>query len=279
MEVPNSSFNTNSPLRESISSIVMKGYAILKIPVHVQTAMWKVLDSIDSVSPDLRRDFSFPEVTDGFLSVGGEYAKYTSSIDLCDRFCFWHKNREMHQGKEFANDEIYRAIKTCEMEMHAMAQQLISELWDFFNSPDPVNIRDSSYLQLCMYASQYHANDRGYLQDRHEDGHLITLIKPTRDGLVIFPGGPEDCEVPVFLRDDELLVITGSLLTAMSDGRIPPMYHAVKNPFVQMERKSVVYFAIPDLSQTYTTLLAKNPINVGELADESHRAFGNTALI
>lgn len=163
--------------------------------------------------------------------------------------------------------------------MHSVAKELLAELWNFFDSPDRLNIENSSYLQICMYAGEHQVNDRDYLQDRHEDGHLITLIKPTRDGLVIFPDGPEGREVPVFLRDDELLVITGSLLTAISDGRIPPMYHAVKNPFVRMQRKSVVYFAIPDLSKTYTTLLARGKINIAKLADESHRAFGNSALI
>jgi hypothetical protein len=58
-----------------------------------------------------------------------------------------------------------------------------------------------------MYERKYQEDDRTYLQDRHEDGHLITLIKPTRDGPVIFLN---DREVPVHLADDEVIVITGS---------------------------------------------------------------------
>jgi hypothetical protein len=279
MEILNPYSYKVSPLRESVASIVMKGYAVIKIPIGTQAAMWHALDGINSVLPELREEFSFPDLTDGFLAIGGEHAKYTTHVDLCDRFCYWHKHRANHRQKKFAEEKIYSAIVTCEFEMHAMAQKMIAGLWDFFNGAGQVDIRDSSYLQLCMYANEHRVSDRRYLQDRHEDGHLITLIKPTRDGLVIFPDGPDAREVPVFLHDDELLVISGSLLTALSDGRIPPMYHAVKNPFVHMERKSLVYFAIPELSQAYTTLLARNRINVAELANESHRAFGNTALI
>lgn len=117
------------------------------------------------------------------------------------------------------------------------------------------------------------------LQDSHEDGHLITLIKPDREGLVIFPDGPNHPEVPVQLRDNELIAISGSLLTALSDGRIPPMYHAVRNPRMRMKRKSIVYFAIPDLSPGYTTLLAGKKINIARMADESHQEFGNVSLI
>ncbi|CKR81197.1 Uncharacterised protein [Mycobacterium tuberculosis] len=129
---------------------------------------------------------------------------------------------------------------------------------------------------MCLYESSYHEDGRTYLQDRHEDGHLITLIKPTRDGLVIFLN---DREVSVHLADDEVIVITGSLLTMLSDGRIPTMYHAVRKPKMELARSSLVYFAIPDLRHSYTTLLGKDRINIAEFADESHRAFGNTPLI
>lgn len=279
MRILNPNSYNSSELKEAAASIAMNGYAVIKIPVETQSTIWKALDGINSVSPDLRADFSFPEFTDGFLPIGGEHAKYTTNIDLCDRFCFWHKHRAKHQEKEFFKGSIYSAIAACEFEMHAIAQKLIAGLWEFFNNAEQLNIRESSYLQLCMYENKYRADDRRYLQDRHEDGHLLTLIKPTRDGLVIFPDGPDAPEIPVFLRDDELLVITGSLMTVLSDGRIPPMYHAVRNPSAQMERKSIVYFAIPDLLKKYTTLLSKNKIDIADLANESHQAFGNVALI
>jgi hypothetical protein len=257
----------------------MKGYAVTKMPKSAQTAIWTALDGIDAVSSELKRSFSFPNETDGFLPMGGEHAKYTTNLDLCDRFCYWYKNRHVHRGHEFTNEKLYAAIVACEKEMHAMAQQLISGIWNFFNGADEVRVRENSYLQLCVYANEHREDERSYLQDCHEDGHLITLIKPTRDGLVIFPAGPKNPEVSVFLRDDELLAITGSLLTAISEEKIPPMYHAVRNPFVRMMRKSIVYFAIPDLSQSYTTFFSRNEIDISKLADESHRAFGNSTLI
>lgn len=244
--------------------------------VVVQKVVWSALDEISRVPEDMRAGFCFPDRTDGFLPKGGERAKYTENVDLCDRFCYWHNHRALHAGHSFIDTPAYQNIVRSEAELSSLAQSFITGLWDFFRNEDHVTIRDSSYAQLCMYENSYQADDRTYLQDRHEDGHLITLIKPTRDGLVIFLN---DKEIPVHLADDEIIVITGSLLTMLSDGQIPTMYHAVRNPKMKLSRKSLVYFAIPDLRRSYTTLLGKNLINVAAFADESHRAFGNTPLI
>lgn len=262
--------------RDPIISLITQGYAVVKLPQAAQQAVWLALDGISQMDARHRRDFSFPAETDGFLPKGGEHAKYTNNVDLCDRFCFWHRRRADHAAHAFADTPLYGAIGSSEAHLWALAQELVSGLWRFFHSDDKVEIRDSSYVQLCMYENDYQISDRVYLQDRHEDGHLITLIKPTRDGLVIYP---DNVETPVRLADDEVIAITGSLITALSDGQILPMYHAVRNPMMALSRKSLVYFAIPDLHRPYTTLLAKKTVHIAAMADESHQAFGNTPLV
>ncbi|MCW2314400.1 2OG-Fe(II) oxygenase family protein [Rhodoferax antarcticus] len=267
---------TNHRLRDPVTALITKGFATLKLDNQAQASVWAALDSITHVPSHAKAQFCFPDRTEGFLSMGGEHAKYTDNVDLCDRFCFWHKHRAFHESYELSTTSFYSSVANSEALLWALAQELIDGLWSFFHNNDSIHVRNHSYVQLCAYENAYQVGDRKYMQDRHEDGHLVTLIKPTRDGLVIFPN---DVETPVHLADDEVLVITGSLLTALSDGQIPPMYHAVKNPKMAVSRKSLVYFAIPDLSQTYTTLLGKKPLNVAALANESHRAFGNTALV
>ena len=263
-------------LRDPVISLITQGFAVIKLPLATQSTVWSVMEGVAADAPEMAQNFSFPERTDGFLSKGGEHSKYTGKVDLCDRFCFWHKYREFHTSHVFAQTTAYRDISTCEMQLASLAQQLISELWAYFHSDEKIVIRNSSYVQVCIYEYFHQVDDRKYMQDRHEDGHLITLIKPTRDGLVIFPN---DIETPVHLADDEIIVISGSLLTLLSDGLIPPMYHAVLNPKMPLARKSLVYFAIPDLTQTYTSLLGKKSLSIADFADESHRAFGNTPLL
>lgn len=265
-----------SNLRDPVISLITQGFAVVKLPLLTQSNVWSAMERLAGASPEMKQNFSFPERTDGFLPKGGEYSKYTGKVDLCDRFCFWHRYRELHAPNIFSKTTAYRDVSSCEEQLASLAQQLISELWAFFHSDEQIVIRNNSYLQLCIYEEFHQLDDRNYMQDRHEDGHLITLIKPTRDGLVIFPN---DIETPVHLADDEIIIISGSLLTLLSDGQIPAMYHAVSNPKIPLARKSMVYFAIPDLSQTYTSLLSKKRLNVADFADESHRAFGNTSLL
>jgi isopenicillin N synthase-like dioxygenase len=141
-----------------------------------------------------------------------------------------------------------------------------------FNTVDSIAIRDSSYMQFCSYAPRFRRIDREYLQDRHEDGNLITLVKASSEGLILFPDGlPQK----VSTVDDEIVVFTGSLLSILSDGRIPTMDHAVVNPTANTGRSSLVYFALPDLQRTYTSFVCGNGINLETTANELHRGFGN----
>ncbi|HEV2612733.1 MAG TPA: 2OG-Fe(II) oxygenase family protein [Noviherbaspirillum sp.] len=115
-------------------------------------------------------------------------------------------------------------------------------------------------------------SDREYLQDKHEDGHLITFVKASRDGLVIFPRGVRQ---EVRLADDEMIVFTGSLLTTLSDGKIPYMEHAVLNPAVPVSRSSLVYFAIPDLHAPYPSFVEGQALDLHRIANDFHQSFGN----
>lgn len=268
--------SSSQPLRTPAISLITQGFAILKLPEAALASTWVCLDNINRVSIDERTAFSFPQTTSGFLPQGGEHAKYTNNVDLCDRFCYWQRHAALYDSHPFAHGRLFGEIAASELHMWSLAQNLINEIWAFFHSGEEVMLRSNSYLQLCMYESQFHDSAREYLQDRHEDGHLLTLIKPNRDGLVLFLDGEE---TPVYLKDDEILAITGSLLTTLSDGQIAPMYHAVRNPNIRLNRNSIVYFAIPDLSKPYTTLLGKNRISIADQANNSHVAFGNLPLI
>jgi len=253
--------------------LVDHGHSIIKLPVTLQEYFWETLDLYDQVEPVAKSEFSFPSDTDGFLPFGMEYAKSTNQIDLCERYCYWHKNRALHEGRAFSRSEFYRAIAGFESGISEIAQRVMDTICGLFDTSDTVDIRGSSYLQFCAYDKQLRAPDREYLQDRHEDGHLITFIKGNRDGLVIFPHGERRA---VRLGDDEIIIITGSLLTLLSDKRIPYMDHAVLNPRVPVARSSLVYFVVPDLKAQYTSFIERKSLDLEATANESHEAFGNS---
>ncbi|MBH2020287.1 MAG: hypothetical protein I8H91_12245 [Burkholderiales bacterium] len=265
------------PMRDAAIALIIQGHTTFKLPAAAQSLFWDICDMYPAIPDKTRQMFSFPECTDGFMLQGMEYAKYTGDVDLCDRYCYWHKNRSLHANHVFSESHLYQSTSLYEQHVHAIADGILREIWQFFHAEEEINVRDSSYFQYCAYGNHQQIVDRYYLQGKHEDGHLITLIKPTRDGLVIFPRGEE---TPVHLHDDEIIIIiiTGSLLTALSDGQIPPMYHAVQNSYMKIGRASLVYFVIPNLERPYRTLLGKKQVDLLKIANESHMAFGNTAL-
>ncbi|NVD97982.1 2OG-Fe(II) oxygenase family protein [Massilia sp. BJB1822] len=252
--------------------LIDHGYSILTIPVHLQKDFWKTVELYPTISGTSKHEFAYPDRTDGFMPFGMEYANSTNNVDLCERFCYRDKYRSDHRQHPFADHQFYRHIVDFESGISAIAERVLENIMLKFSIAEPLETRSSSYLQFCAYNKEYRKEDREYLQDRHEDGHLITFVKATRDGLVIFPNGEQQ---RVTLADDEIIVFTGSLLTEMSDGKIPYMDHAVLNPAVQVERSSLVYFVIPELKRKYTSFIERRDLDLEKIANENHESFGN----
>jgi 2OG-Fe(II) oxygenase superfamily len=79
------------------------------------------------------------------------------------------------------------------------------------------------------------------LHDRHEDQHLLTLVAATQPGLEIELGGRME---PVTFSGAEVLIMPGSVLTAMTNGRVRPLWHQVRNYGIA-GRMSLVYMVHP----------------------------------
>jgi isopenicillin N synthase-like dioxygenase len=89
-------------------------------------------------------------------------------------------------------------------------------------------------------------HSRDMLQDGHEDGHLITLVTANSPGLEIQVDGTY---VPIEIGPDEMLIMPGSLLTLMTGGAIPPLFHQVKNSRRKDPRYSMMFFVNPEGNQ------------------------------
>jgi hypothetical protein len=253
-------------------ALILDGYCTIKVPAHLTREFWRIVDCRLNIPLIDKESFSFPDNTDGFLPYGMEYARSTKRVDLCERFCYRHKYRLAHSMHSFSRSPMYEAVVQCETALWEIAGQVLNAVIALCDSTETVEIRDSSYLQLCSYDLHYRCKDREYLQDRHEDGNLITLVKASCDGLVIFPDGmPRKVE----LAEDEIIMFAGSLLTTLSDGRIPYMDHAVLSPPQDQLRTSLVYFVLPEVNRIYKTLKSGKYIDLGILANELHESFGN----
>lgn len=103
-------------------------------------------------------------------------------------------------------------------------------------------IRRSSCVEVNWYLRD---DQRDLLQDRHEDGHLLTLATSDGPGLEIEIAGRMQ---PAEIQDGALLAMPGSLLTAMTGGQVQPLYHQVSNHRLP-RRTTVLFLANPPLDQ------------------------------
>jgi isopenicillin N synthase-like dioxygenase len=138
-------------------------------------------------------------------------------------------------------------------------------------------VKKASYLQINYYEPAQHSRDM--LQDGHEDGHLLTLVTATAPGLEIETA---DGYRPAELAEDEMLIMPGSLLTLMTGGQIPPLYHRVRNSFRKEPRYSMMYFVNPESDQVLEPWVS-NETNAGiDIIEEANKLplkFGLPTLV
>lgn len=256
---------------EQACELMQKGHCTVKL-APLGAHFFSLADTYDAITPETKATFTFPSRTDGFLPFGMERSSTTGQVDQCERFCFREKYRLDHQRYAFADTPFYASICAFERMASAVAQNILDHISSAYGSTQPMPIRDASFLQFCAYRLQHRLKGRTHLQDRHEDGNLLSLIIASCDGLVIYPKGQPQA---VVLAPGEALLITGSILTLLSDGQVPCMDHAVLPPSQQSTRSSLVYFAIPDLTRHYQSWVEHHALDIKGAVNRKHQDFGN----
>ncbi|CAI1722813.1 Uncharacterised protein [Serratia quinivorans] len=266
----------NSNIRLIASRLIRDGYAYIKMPETLNLAFNQITKTYESVDNNQKQAFSFPEKTDGFLPLGSEYASSPERPDLCERFCYWSGRRELHRGFDVTDSDFYKGVSAYETAVNPIAQDLLDAVCQNLGGPAQPRVKDSSYLQFCAYKPDLRRAEREYLQDPHEDGHLLTFIKPTSPGLMLFT---REGLVPATPAADEMVVLAGSLLEVLTDGEVRAMHHAVKKPDAPVFRKSLMYFVNPNWAVKNATSLVNNQqVDLARLADLHHMGFGNNQL-
>jgi isopenicillin N synthase-like dioxygenase len=174
-------------------------------------------------------DFNF-----GFRPFGRQFSVTPDRPDMCESFAYWSDDPELipHQ------DEIGRfisALRAYRATVAELTAGILDELAAHYSYPSAIEFQPASYLEINWYMND---PGRDLLQDRHEDGHLLSFVAPDRPGLEIEVNG--QMQAPS-LRDGEVVIMPGSLLTSMTGGAVAPMYHQVRNHHFP-ERTTVLYF-------------------------------------
>lgn len=257
----------------NIADLINSGFCKLALDGHTLDAWQDVIDGLEDLREIDRHSFSFAAQTDGFIQR--EYSQDPSRPDLCERFCYWHANAEVHQKSQFSGHSFYKAVQRFEMLMNRHAESIYRSLKSYFGQSSDSFIRDQSYVQICSYRTSLADEGRRFLQDPHEDGHLFTIAKPTKSGLVILDGHQF---IDADLAPNEAMVMAGSLLASLTEDFIKPAIHAVDGISAGKNRVSVLYFVNPDPARELRTWINERPVDIGTQMRVRHTEFGNAPL-
>lgn len=200
---------------------------------------------------------------EGFLEYGSEKDKETGREDLSESYRMWPKNIGNHDVEAWANKSpLHAALRKFYPGLIGIAAGVLSDIRNFLvelNTQESLNfyLDQSSYIQLNF--SKPGSEKRDTITDLHEDGHLLTIIKPLGPGLVGSPGilvSPPSRDYPagkflpkgdlaqIQLEEDEVAVLASGPTYHLTGGRIPPCLHRV-NRSEEATRLSVVLFVNP----------------------------------
>ncbi|WP_414939713.1 hypothetical protein [Amycolatopsis sp. cmx-11-51] len=182
-------------------------------------------------------DFNF-----GFRPFGRQYSVTPDRLDLNESFTYWADDPStVPDSSQIA--PLMHALGAYWTVVAGITENILHALATHYDYPHPpLAFHGSSYIEVNWYRQD---GTRDLMQDRHEDGHLLTIAAPDSPGLEI-----ETAEGmgPASTSSNEVLVMPGSLLTAMTAGDVPPLYHQVRNH--QLSRRTTVLFLVnPPLDQ------------------------------
>lgn len=244
-------------------------FLILKVPQTFVDHFSELSTSLQDISQSQRDAFSFVGNTDGFMPLGITNARNTDDVDLCQTFNYWYAYRKLHAQYDISLTRFYQLVTECETFLNQQALSVLSEVAKHYNYTYPFNIRHDSFLQYNQYLNELKQKHRRYLQAKHEDGHLITIVKPNAPGLVVYLN---DEEWLVNLDSNEIIVMADSLLTELTAGEIKPLYHSVMDLNLPAPRASLIYNS--NLLSNNVPDIHGKIIPMGDIATQHHTEFG-----
>lgn len=223
-----------------------------------------------------KKKYSFENTTSGYRDIGMEYSSIISNPDLNQSFSFRAIDKKLLSSFDEIKNFKSTAYKIQE-QLDEVAQKIIADISREFGHKDVIPTNLNSWLQVNFY--QPFNKNREFLQDSHEDGHIITLATATRKGLEYKTknGYVENNIVEI----EDFLVMPGELLSLLTGNKIKSLFHRVKCHKDVKERFSIMYFVNPN-ERHHIPPWIKNDfnknINIAKKSLENPLQFGLPAL-
>lgn len=266
---------------KTMSDFVVTGYALIEetdLLAKLSSEVFNAASSFFALPCEIKENYATPSLLEGYRPLGREYSAVPDRPDLTESFSFWPRNRSRESVLAWSLAcEFYAKLNDLFGPLSNLTHALLESLKRAFSPQAPrIEFEDMSYLQVNYYEPRQQTRD--YLQDTHEDGHLLTLLKATEKGLEIKIDGQFQ---EVQLAHDQILVMPGSLLTIMTGGQVSPMYHRVRTHPEYLTRLSLMFFVNPALDKHIAPWVLNDSnrgVDVRKAAVMNSAAFGLASL-
>jgi isopenicillin N synthase-like dioxygenase len=178
----------------------------------------------------------------GYRPFGVEYSISPDRPDMNECFTLWSSRLDLIPNAQDIS-ELTESFTDWRDSLAPLVKAILDEVAGSFDVPAAPEFEKASYLQInyCLRTPL----ERDLLQDKHEDGHMVTVLHATAPGLEIYANGEVK---PMLPETDEIVIMPGSVLTALSGGKIEPLYHQVRNHGLD-DRQSIMYFVNPEIDE------------------------------
>lgn len=265
-----------------IPQLERQGY--LRIPVNgeirrVTDRVFTLADEFFARTPEQKRRYALPAFVEGYRELGPEYSQVPERPDLTESFSVWSRNRARPELDSWATGcPMHGALREAFSLLDHVVRGLFAAMVEYFAPGAPeLRFRNATWIQLNHYYPSRHT--RELLQDRHEDAHLITLVRTNAPGLEIELDGKM---IPVENAPDELILMPSSILSLMTGYRVKPLYHQVRNSYRTDPRSSMLYFCNPEIDQTLAPWVLNDSnrgVDIVERANAGPKQFGLPTLV
>jgi isopenicillin N synthase-like dioxygenase len=227
--------------------ILDQGYAVVKLRDVDAVNLHNAIDTAVKFFERPLEDKKAHGSTDhnyGYRPFGIEYSISPDRPDMNECFTVWSSRLDLIPNAQDIPD-VTESFLSWRDSLAPLVQAILDEVAQNFGADGAPEFEKASYLQInyCLPTPA----ERDLLQDKHEDGHMVTVLHATAPGLEIYVN---DEVKPMQPAQDEVVIMPGSVLTALSGGKIQPLYHQVRNHCLgEGERQSLMYFVNPEIDE------------------------------
>ncbi len=196
-------------------------------------------------SPEEKALVAAKSTMTGWRSVGIEYSQHPDRPDLNETFCY--RSADDQVTDSWAST-LLDHCRTAQRALDVVATETLDRLAETLGVSAAVpSVRTGSESWLQLNFSRPSVAKRPFIQDPHEDGHLVTFLLADADGLEV--NSPSDHWTPVLPTPNRLICFPGECGALLTGDAIAPMAHQVRAHSYVPIRISMAYFVNPDLDQ------------------------------